>query len=273
MKTPLVSIVLPTRNHLKTLRDAVDSVLEQSYSNLEVILIDDYSDQETAAGIRELAEQDPRIKVIRNEKNIGFVRSLNKGIREAKGEYIARIDDDDVWIDKAKLLKQIEFLNKHPEYAVVGGGIIRVDIDYNEISRQLFPETDEAIRNKMLITDPIVHVAAVFRKKDWESVGGYDEEFDYTQDWELWMKLGKTGKYYNFQEYFVSSIFSSRGRSSKNMRHHLWLAIVARHRYKDDFPNFWKGYMLGWLSYLFSFIPIKYRVSPVFIKLKKLFLK
>lgn len=273
MKIPLVSVVLPTHNRLKTLRDALDSVLHQSYSNLEVILVDDCSDQENKLGIEVMAGQDSRVRIIRNEKNIGFVRSLNKGIREAQGEYIARIDDDDAWMDRAKLVKQVEFLSKHSGYTVVGGGIVRVDGYDKEISRQLFPETDEAIRGMMLFTDPIVHVAAVFRKRDWQSVGGYDEEFDYSQDWELWMKLGKVGKYYNFQEYFVRSIFSSEGRSSKNMRHHLWLAIVARKRYKDRFPNFWRGYALGWLSYWFAFIPIRYRVSPIFTKIKRLFFK
>src|SRR3989344_5104546 len=273
MKTPLISVVLPTRNRLKTLRDALDSVLSQSYSNLEVVLIDDCSDQENKVGIEEMARKDSRVRIIRNEENIGFVRSLNKGIREASGEYIARLDDDDSWYDSKKLEKQVAFLDKHPEYAVVGGGIIRVDGDYKEISRQLFPETDEAIRGMMLITDPIVHVAVVFRKKDWERVGGYDEEFDYSQDWELWMKFGKRGKYYNFPEYFVRSIFSQEARSSNNMRHHLWLAIVARKRYKNEFPNFLKGYILGWLSYLFSFISIRYRVSFILTKIKRLFLK
>src|SRR3989344_4060536 len=273
MKNPLVSVVLPTQNRLKTLHDALHSVLNQSYSDLEVVLIDDYSDQETKIGIEEIARKDSRVRIVRNEENIGFVPSLNKGIREAKGEYIARLDDDDSWCDPRKLEKQVAFMEQHPEYVLVGGGLIRVDEDGREIVRQLFPETDEAIRATMLITDPFVHPAVLFRKKDAQRVGGYDEKFHYSQDWELWMRLGKLGKYYNFQEYFVRYLQSSQNRSNKNMRHHLWLAIVARKRYKDRFPNFWKGYMLGWLSYLFSFIPIRYRVSPFFTKTKRLFFK
>ncbi|KKQ66373.1 MAG: Glycosyltransferase [Candidatus Daviesbacteria bacterium GW2011_GWA2_38_24] len=273
MKTPLVSVVIPTHNRLKMLRDALDSVLNQSYSNLEVVLVDDCSNQETKVGIEEMARHDSRVRIIRNEENIGFVRSLNKGIREASGEYIARIDDDDAWIDKEKIWKQVKFFEGHSEYSVVGGGIIRVDEEGKEISRELLPETDGEIRNLMLITDPIVHVVAVFRKKDWEAVGGYDEKFIYSQDWELWMKLGKMGKYYNFQEYFVRYLQSSQNRSNKNMRHHLWLSLVARENHKNEFPNFRKGYIIGWISYLFSFISIGYRVHPVFIKIKKLFLK
>jgi len=109
----------------------------------------------------------------------------------------------------------------------------------------------------------------MFKKADWEAVGGYDESFDYAQDWELWMKLGKQGKYYNFQEYFVRSTFSSFGRSSKNLAHHLWLNLVARKRYRNDFPNFWKGYILGWFSYAFFFIPLRYRVKPQLLVFKK----
>ncbi|MBI2013520.1 MAG: glycosyltransferase family 2 protein [Candidatus Colwellbacteria bacterium] len=273
MKLPLVSVVLPTRDRLETLKNALTTVLNQTYPNMEIVLVDDYSDEKAKQGIEEMAKKEPRIRVVRNEVNLGFVRSLNKGIKEAKGEYIARIDDDDAWIDKNKLKKQAEFLDKHPDCTVVSGGIIRIDGDGKEISRELLPETDEKIRNIMLITDPIVHVAAMFRRKDWEIVGGYNERFHYSQDWELWMRLGKRGKYYNFPEYFVRSIFSSEGRSSKNMRYHLSLSLKAREIHKNEFPNFWKGYILGWVSYLFSFIPIRLRVRPFFIKIKKLILK
>ena len=273
MKQSFVSVVLPTHNRIETLRHSLESVLAQTYSPIEIVLVDDYSNLEIKRKIEELAQEDARIRIVRNEENIGFVRSLNKGIREARGKYIARLDDDDSWCDPKKLEKQVAFMEQHREYVLVGGGLIRVDEDGREIVRQLFPETDEAIRATMLITDPFVHPAVLFRKEDVQKAGGYDEKFHYSQDWELWMRLGKLGKYYNFQEYFVRYLQSSQNRSNKNMRHHLWLAIVARKRYKDRFPNFWKGYMLGWLSCLFSFIPIRYRVSPFFTKTKRLFFK
>ena len=273
MNQPFVSVVLPTRNRIDTLRSAISSVLAQTYSPMEIILVDDFSNPKTKKEIEELAQEDVRIRIVRNEENLGFVRSINKGIRGSRGEYIARLDDDDSWCDPKKLEKQVVFMEQHREYVLVGGGLIRVDGDGREIVRQLFPETDEAIRATMLITDPFVHPAVLFRKKDVQRAGGYDEKFHYSQDWELWMKLGKLGKYYNFQEYFVRYLQSSQNRSNKNMRHHLWLSLVARKNHKNEFPNFRKGYIIGWISYLFSFIPIRYRVHPVFIKIKKLFLK
>ena len=269
MNKSLVSVILPTYNRLDLLQLAIESIRAQSYSNIEIVVIDDYSTDETVNFLTEYSKRDQRIRVIRNDKNIGFVRSLNKGIKEARGEYIARLDDDDSWCDSKKLEKQVEFLVNHPEYVLTGGGIIRVDEYGKEIARQHFPENDEEIRKTILIADPFVHTSVLFRKKDVEKVGGYDENLDYAQDWDLWMKLGRLGKYYNFPDYFVRYLQSSQNRSNMNMRHHLWLNLVVRKRYQNDFPNFWKGYIIGWISYFFSFIPIRQRVSPFFLRIKE----
>jgi len=269
MNQPLVSVIIPTHNRPQFVGQALDSVFQQTYGNLEVIVVDDASDKPTQGVLKEYQAKEQRLHVIANKKNKGFVRSLNTGIKEAQGEYIARLDDDDMWCTPEKLPKQIAFLEQHRDYALVGGGIIRVDEQGKEISRQLLPETNEAIRRIMLVADPFVHPAVVFRARDIEAIGGYDETLDYAQDWDLWMKLGKYGKYYNFPEYFVRYLQSSQNRSNRNMRHHLWLNLVVRIRHKDEFPNFWKGYVLGWISYFFYFIPIRQRVSPWFLKIRE----
>lgn len=269
MNKSLISVVLPTHNRSDYLEKALESVCVQDYPFLEIIVVDDQSTDETPDLLKRLQIKDDRIRVVTNSNNIGFVKSLNRGIRAARGAYVARIDDDDVWVDKEKIKKQTSFLDVNPEYVVVGGGIIRINDFGKEMSRELFPETDKEIRKTMLVSDPIVHVSAIFRKDAWEEVGGYDEQFDYSQDWELWAKLGAKGRYYNFQEYFVRSLFSSRGRSGKNMRYHLWLNLKIRKRYRHDFPNFWKGYVFGWISYVFFLLPLSMRIHPLFLKIKK----
>lgn len=269
MNQSLVSVVLPTHNRADCLEKALESVRSQNYSSLEIVVVDDHSTDETPNFLKKLQLKDSRIQVVTNAENIGFVKSLNQGIRAARGKYIARIDDDDIWIDREKTKKQVDFLDANPEYVVVGGGIIRVDDSGKEISRELFPEHDREIRNKMLLSDPIVHVSVMFWKEAWERVGGYDERFVYSQDWELWARLGKIGKCYNFQEYFVRSLFSSYGHSGKHMCYHQRLNLTVRKMYRKSYPNFWKGYGIGWLSYLFSFIPIRYRISPWFLTLKR----
>ncbi len=265
---PLVSVILPTYNRAGYIKKSIESVIEQTYRNFELIIIDDESTDNTPEIIAQYKKKDPRIKIITNQTNLGFVKSLNKAIRQARGIYIARLDDDDFWCDIHKLEKQIKFLENNPDYVLVGGGIIKIDEDGKEIVRILLPEKDEAIRQIMLLSDPFAHVSVVFRKESWESVDGYDEEFDYSQDWDLWMKLGKLGKLYNFQEYFVFSIQGEQNRCNENFRHHLMLNIKIRKKYQKDFPNFWKAYLIGWGSYAFSFFSFQSRLSPVFLKLR-----
>jgi glycosyltransferase involved in cell wall biosynthesis len=115
---PLVSVILPTYNRVKYIRKAIESVLGQTYRNLELIIINDGSNDKTSKVIYGFAKKDQRVKTIKNETNIGLVKSLNKGITKSKGKYIARIDDDDVWSDKQKLEKQIEFLEQFYNYSL-----------------------------------------------------------------------------------------------------------------------------------------------------------
>ena len=260
MDKKLVSIILPTYNRSQYICRAIESVLNQTYDNLELIIIDDGSKDNTLEIISKY--QNPKIKVIRNKENLGFVKSLNKAIKLAQGKYIARIDDDDYWSDSKKLKKQIEFLENNPEYVLVGSGMIKIDKNGKEIKKYLFLEKDQELRKKMLLTDYFVHPGVVFRKEDWERVGGYNEEFYFSQDWDLWARLGKIGKIYNFPEYFVSVMESDDNRTSNKMGYHLLLNQKIRKKYKKDYPHFWRYYLLGWGAYL---------IKPMFLKLKQFY--
>lgn len=272
-RQPLVSIILPTFNREKLIKKSIGSVLSQTYKNFELVIIDDFSTDNTPKILFQYQRDDQRIKVIRNEKNIGFVRSLNKGIKKAAGFYIARIDDDDFWCDKQKLEKQVNFLEGNLEYVLVGGGVIKIDERGKEIARFLFPKTDSKIRQMMLLSDPFVHSSILFKKKDWGVVNGYDENFDYSQDWDLWAKLGRLGKFYNFQEYFVHYLQGPQNRCNKNIKRHLLLSIKLRRKHRKDYPNFYKAYLVGWGAYFFSFLPFQKKLSPVFSKLRSFIIK
>ena len=267
----MVSVILATYNRAKFIRKAIESVLNQNYKDFEFIIVNDASQDNTLKVLK--SYNDSRIKIINNEINLGFVGSLNKAINYAKGEYIARIDDDDFWSDSKKLEKQIEFLENNPEYVLVGCGIIRVDSDGKEIRRYLLPERDSDIREIMLITSPFVHMGVVFRKKGWEIVGGYDEKLYFSQDFDLWAKLGKAGKLYNIPEYLTCALDGKENRTNKKIHYHLWLNQKIRLRYRKDYPYFYKGYLLGWGAYFFSFLPFPKKLSPLYLKLRSFFLK
>jgi len=266
----LVSVILPTYNRAQYLKRAIESVLNQSYNDFELVIINDGSTDNTLEVLLEY--HDPRIKIIRNEVNIGFVKSLNKGINYAKGKYIARIDDDDFWSDSEKLKKQIRFLELNPEYVLVGCGIIRINSEGRETKRYLLPEKDKDIREIMLLVSPFVHVGVVFKKKAWELAGGYDEELYFSQDSDLWAKLGKTGKLYNIPEYSVCVLESEENRTQKRVHYHLFLKQKIRLRHRKDYPYFLKAYLIGWLAFLFSFLPFQKKLNPFYSKLRGFFL-
>lgn len=268
----LVSIILPTYNRAGYIRRAIESVLSQTYKNFELIIINDNSTDKTENIISHYQNKDSRIKIIANTTNIGFVKSLNKGIKKSKGQYIARIDDDDFWCDEGKLEKQIGFLEEHQNYVLVGGGIIKIDENGKEFVRHLLPKEDEDIRKLILLDDCFAHSAVVFKKKTWEKVNGYNEKLTISQDWDLWMKFGKLGKFYNFQEYFICYLQGKQNRSNFNIRANLKRNIKLRKKYSKNYPNFQKAFLLGWVYYLYTFIPFRHFLKPIFSKMRRVIL-
>jgi len=269
-KRPLVSIILPTYNREKYIKRAINSALNQTYKNLELIIIDDSSNNKIANIIFKIKKADSRVIYIRNESRLGFVKSLNKGIRMAKGKYIARLDSDDFWCDQKKLEKQVNFLENHPDYVLVGGRRIVIDKTGKELFRCLLPENDEEIRRTILFDSPFVHGANIFRKNVYELVGGYDEQLNYCEDWDLWLRMGKLGKMYNFQDYFVHYLQAKQNRS--NRQQDFKLGIKLRKKYRNDYPFFYKAMLSGWIHYFYSFFPFQKPLHPISSRLKKIIL-
>jgi len=267
---PLVSVILPTFNRAEYIKKSIESVLIQNYENFELIVVNDGSIDNTLNIISNFAKKDPRIKIINNKVNIGLAKSLNKGIKKANGKYVARIDDDDFWCDKDKLKKQAEFLNKNSNYALVGGGVIKINKKGKEIVRHRLPEKDKEIREKMLLDDCFVHPAVMFKKSSWQKAGGYNENLSFSEDWDLWLKLGKIGKLYNFPDYFVCYLQGGQNVSSYNIKRNLKININLRKKYKNDYPHFWKAYFLGWAYYFYAFLPFKKTFRPLLSKIKKI---
>lgn len=251
----LVSIILPTFNREKTLARAIESALGQTYKDFELLAVDDASQDKTQSILLEYARKDARVVGIRNEKNSGLVRSLNKGVQYAKGAYIARLDDDDFWLDPRKLEKQVAFFQGHPECVLTGGGQVRVDEKGKEIARLMFPETNEEIRSRMLFNNPFSHTSVLFRKDAWEKVGGYDESLIFSEDWDLWMKLALLGTCHNFQEYFVCYLEGGQNRSKEHEVRDALLNMRLRVRYRRSFPNFFWAFLFGCAALMFALVP------------------
>lgn len=188
-KKILISVIMPVYNTKETfLREAVESILAQTYQNFEFLIIDDGSGQSTKQVLR--SYKDSRISIISQEKNQGVTKCLNTGLSQANGSYIARMDSDDVALPH-RFEKQLAFMEKN-KTAAACGGIARI-YGKNELAGTSLIRDKEVRRIRLsLYNEGIVHPTAFIRKS---ALGGmkYDESFLKAQDYELWTRLIERG--------------------------------------------------------------------------------
>lgn len=183
---PRVSVILSVYNGEKYIKQAIESILHQTFKDFELIIIDDGSTDNTSFVLDGF--NDSRIIRVKNEKNIGLVKSLNKGLNIAKGEFIARMDADDVSVSD-RFEKQIAYLDKHKDIGVLGTYMEQVDDKGKTLSLFKVPESHKDILCRMLSGTAIVHASVVMRRNILMSVGSYNPEFLHTEDTELWTRL------------------------------------------------------------------------------------
>lgn len=256
MERPKVSVLLPTYNRPNLLGRAVESILTQSFTDLELIVINDASTDDTKSFLEDLSRRDHRVRPVHHEKNYypDISRTLNEALGLARGMYIARLDDDDYWCDREKLSKQVAFLDSHPDYVLTGGGTIVIDENDTERFRYLKIETDADIRKHALFANPFTHSTVMFRREDALAAGGYGD-FENAEDWDLWLRMGLRGKFYNFQKYFVRYLLTDQSKTVlfKRSQSREILQILRLHR--NHYPNFLPAYALNLGQYCFSLLP------------------
>lgn len=198
-----VSVIMSVYNAEKYLKVAIDSILDQTYSNFELILINDYSSDDSEAIMKQYQAEDPRIIILENEENIGLTKSLNRGLALARGEYVARMDADDISVPE-RFEKQVKFLDEHPDYSFVSCIAQYIDENGKPEQMRLFPETNEEIYDMMPKVDAVMHPGVMFRREDIAQIGNYCEDFRVVQDYDLWFRGMAAGyKFYNIQEPLV----------------------------------------------------------------------
>lgn len=189
---PLVSIVMGAYNAEEFISQAIESILNQTYTNIEFIIIDDCSSDSTSSILSGYAEKDKRIKIISNSENKGLGYSLSLGMEIAKGEFIARMDADDISLP-SRLETQVDYLLEHPEVGCVGTSAKRFG-DINKTGR-LFntihsPESHSEIMAWLLLGTPMFHPSVMFNAGIIRKLGiNYDKDFRRAQDYELWTRL------------------------------------------------------------------------------------
>ncbi|MDD4052568.1 MAG: glycosyltransferase [candidate division Zixibacteria bacterium] len=181
----------------KYLRQAIDSVLGQTFGDFEFIIIDDGSADDSRPIIENYA--DARIRLLVNRDHPGLSASLNAGLNAARGEYIARMDADDVCLPD-RLEKQIHFLDQHPHIVVLGTGIRLIDEQDKPIQDVQLPADNDLIKWQLCFLNPIAHPSAMMRAAAVRQVGGYDAELVHAQDYDLWWRLSAGNRLANLSD-------------------------------------------------------------------------
>jgi len=194
---PLVSVVLPVYNGELFLAEAIDSILAQTYGNLELIIVNDGSTDSTSYIVR--SYNDPRIRYY-EQTNQGIAKSLNFGIRLACGEYVARQDADDVSMP-CRIEKQVAFMVSHPNYGMVGTWAEIWKEDKKTNRSLTHPSTDEVLKFELLFDSYFVHSSVLIRKAVFQEVGYYTPEISrQPEDYELWSRVARVYKVANIPE-------------------------------------------------------------------------
>lgn len=186
-----VSVVMPVYNGEKYLKEAIDSILNQTYTDFEFIIINDGSTDSTKEIIQSFEDQ--RIVVLENEKNLGIVSTLNRGLDCAVGEYIARMDADDI-AEKGRLEKQVNTLDGDSTIGVLGTGtrVFGDDIEDKEMHSTLNPNQ---LKAELIFSSCICHPSVMIRKKVLDEFGiRYKEEYKGAEDYEMWWQIAAVSK-------------------------------------------------------------------------------
>ena len=194
-----VSVVMAAHNAAATLAEAVESIRAQTMRDWKLIVVDDASRDQTSEILTAFEREDSRIRVLRLEVNRGLAYCLNLAISESSGEFIARMDSDDVALPD-RLRAQLEFLTKHPEVDVLGTAA--EIIGNGTIGRKLLvhPEGHDELAKQIYRRNPFIHPSVMFRRSYIQKVGGYSTELRRAQDYDLWLRSYKQFRFHNLQE-------------------------------------------------------------------------
>ncbi len=207
-----VSVIMSVYNGAAFLKSAIESILAQDLVNFEFIIMDDCSTDDSAQIIR--SYQDPRIIFIQNTTNLGLTKSLNLGLKVAKGKFIARMDSDDVSrVDR--LQTQFNYMKAHPEVWVLGSSATEIDSQGQSNNVIQMPSSPGWIQLLMLLGNNMIHPSVMFDKAKILAIGGYDENFIYSQDFDLWSRvLQKNGILENLSEPLIQLRYHSQSISA-----------------------------------------------------------
>lgn len=234
-----VSIIILTKNRSGLLRKALLSVERQTFDDYKIIVINDGSNDDTK-NVLDLFQKNSfglSIVGLNYAESLGVTARRKEGLGLCAGEYVAILDDDDEWVEIDKLKKQVEYLDNHPDCVIVGGGI-RINDKFQISNFKFRPQSDARIRKTMLFRNNFFTSTVMFRREAAIKAGGFvKDDIDLAEDYDLWLRMGKLRKMYNFPEVFTAYSAPSYNKDKFKQFLRKQLSLISLH--KNDYPYYW----------------------------------
>ena len=246
----VVTVLMPVYNGEKYLKESIESILNQTFQDFELLLIDDYSTDKSLQIIKSFSSK--KIKLVCNEQNYGQSITMNNGIKLAEGKFIARLDQDDL-SHPNRLEKQVKFLSENK--CTILGYLAYTINEYSKITGYIkHPTTNNSIKNALGVDCALSHSSIMMKKDDILSIGSYSKKYKIAMDWDLWIRAAKNGyEFMNIPEYLCySRVHNLQATSNKGTGiNNLINEKVAILNNSKDLINNRKNYnaYLGWKFY------------------------
>lgn len=237
---PKISILTSVYNGECFLRETLKSIEQQTFKSWELIAVDDGSADQSHTLLNEITKNRPgKFKIIHHSSNLGLTASLIEAAKQAKGEWLARIDVGDFW-EPTKLEKQMEFTKGHPDHGIVGCQHVNVSLYSGKEVRVKLPCKSKEIESAIQHMNPFSHSSIVMRRDLYEQVGGYDPNVHYGQDYDLWFRLLKLTKGANLPTVLCRRSLDEASISSRRQREQMAQCIKTRWQYMNrmNFRNY-----------------------------------
>lgn len=213
---PLVSIVIPVHNGEKYIKESIDSCLNQTYKNIEIIVVDDKSEDNT---LKILKEYGQKLTVIPVEKQNGLGNVINIGIRKSRGKYIARMDADDIMYP-TRIEKQVQYLESNTNCVAIGGQIDIIDENSKITGHRDYAIEDRDIKKNRFLFQPFAHPAVTLRKSTVEEIGLYPENMWKVEDVKFFLILSTKGEFHNLGDSVLKYRMTFKTESQSKMLDH-----------------------------------------------------
>jgi glycosyltransferase involved in cell wall biosynthesis len=254
---------MPAYNAEKYIGEAIESILNQTFTDFEFIIIDDCSTDRTWEIIQGYAKKDNRLVILKNEVNSKICKTLNRGILIARGKYIARMDADD-WSYRDRLAKQFVFMESNQKVGVSGGSMEVCDAKMKVLGVRKYNLTDQDIRKKLFFYSPFSHPLIILKTEAVKKAGYYNEDLFDAEDYDLYFRIGRYYKFGNLKDVLLKYRTGESQVSFKNARRQeiltLYTRIKAMNEYGYKMNRRDKTYLL--LQFLSMFlIPQSFKIK------------